>query len=81
LLDELGHHAAEDVGVEAFAVADEEEGVFVLAEGQFGAAFFEVFLQPMKGAVADGGDAVFVALPFSDLEGLALLAEVGAHLV
>jgi len=68
LLDELGHHAAEDVGVEAFAVAGEEEGFFVLAYGQFGAAFFEVFLQPVQDAVANGGDAVFVPLPFSDLE-------------
>jgi hypothetical protein len=31
----------------------------------------------MKGAVADRGDAVFVALPFADLEGLAVLVEVG----
>ena len=75
--DELAHHAAEDVGVEAFAVAGEEEGFFVLGQGEFGANFFEVFLQPMKGAVSDGGDAVFVAFAFSDLEGLAVLVEVG----
>ena len=34
-------------------------------------------MEPVKGAVADGGDAVFVAFSFSDLEGLALLIEVG----
>jgi hypothetical protein len=77
LFHELADFSAEDVGIKSLAVAGEEEGFFVLAEGQFGAAFFEVFLEPVKGAVADGGDAVFVAFSFSDLEGLALLIEVG----
>ena len=77
LFDELADFSAEDVGVEAFAVAGEEEGFFVLAYGEFWARFFEVFLQPMEGAVSDGGDSVFVAFAFSDLEGLAFLVEVG----
>jgi len=77
LFDKFTDHAAEDVGIEAFAVGGEEEGFFVLIEGQFWPDFFEVFLQPMKGAISDGGHSVFVPLPFPNLEDLPLLVEVG----
>lgn len=76
LFDKFAHHAAENIGVEAFAVGGEEERFFVLIKGEFWADFFDVFLQPMKGAISDGGHSVFVPLPFPNLEDLALLVEV-----
>ena len=35
LFDELADHAAEDIGIEAFAVAGEDEGFFVLAQDEY----------------------------------------------
>lgn len=74
--DELGDHAAEDVGVEWLAVAGEEEGGLVDVQGEAGAGFFEVAFEPFEGAVADGDDAVFVVFSLADLEGLAVAVEV-----
>ncbi len=77
LLDELAHHAADDVGVEALAVTGEEEGFFRLVNEELGADFVEVAFEPFQGAGADGNNAVFVAFALADLQGLPLAVEVG----
>ena len=37
IFDKLAHHAAEDVGAKSLAAAGEDEGLFVLRQGEFGA--------------------------------------------
>jgi len=69
--DRFGDPVAEVAGAEPLAVSTEEEGLLAHFEEEFGPGAFEVFLQPVKRGFSDGKKAVFVALPFSDEEGLA----------
>jgi hypothetical protein len=74
--DKFAYPAADYVGVEALAVAGEEEGFFGLVDDEFGADFIKVAFEPFQGALADGDDAVFVTFSLPDLEGLAFAVEV-----
>lgn len=76
LLDVFGGQAAEDVGVEGFAVAGDEEGLFLWIKEEPGADFFEVAAKPVQGALSDGHDAVFFAFAKVDLQDAALAVEV-----
>lgn len=69
--DRFGDPVAEVAGAEPFAVSAEEEGLPAHFEEEFWPGAFEVFLQPVKRGFSDGKKAVFIALPFSDEEGLA----------
>ena len=76
LFDELADHAAEDVGVEGFAVAGQEKRGLLGIQGEAGARFFKVAFEPFESAEADGDDAVFVVFALADLEGLTFSVEV-----
>ena len=69
--DRFGDPVAEVAGADSLAVSAQEEGLFADFEDQAGAAFLEVFFEPMQGGFADGQEAVFVPLSLADEEGLA----------
>ena len=71
LFDPFGDHSTEDVGVEGFAVAGEDEGAFVCAEDKPGADFVEVAFEPGLGAGTERDDLVFVAFALANGECLA----------
>ena len=52
--DRFGDPVAEVAGADSLAVSAQEEGLFADFEDQAGAAFLEVFFEPMQGGFADG---------------------------
>ena len=74
--DAVPDQAGEHVGMEAFAVAADEEALLAGNAGEQRANVVEVFLDPAQGARADGDDAVLHALALADEHGSLVAVEV-----
>ena len=71
-----GYPVADVGGVEACAVAAEEEGFFLVVDGEYWTGDVEVLLEPVEGCFNDGNETGFTAFAFVNEEGLAAGVEV-----
>ena len=77
LFDEFGHHPAQDIRIEGFAVAGQKEGFLEEVQHKTRARFLQVSFQPFQGSFSHGDDSILMAFPLSDLQRLAFAIQVG----
>jgi len=77
LFEPGGDHAREDIRIEGFAVAGQEQRLRARVQTQAGAHFFEITFEPVNSPQAHRHHAVFFALALADVNRAALRVQVG----